>query len=320
VRADRIENPEEYFHRGGFVQLEPPVHLPSSSAQADQVEVWLALPEDGLIRTLRSAASDSGYTLEFPAGTRIDRVEWVGLGEDRKIVDVRGATVQTDGSQRYHVYRRTRAQSGAPLMGFAWPSEDPAVHSAATDALVDAVVNTPEVARMRPAAIKAVGDDLRSKNACQSCHRKQQPVALDQRERLVLRGTDASGFYVPQTVLADEAPLESYGAHDRNLTDPFVSVRCATTEVTNLGHQGRASCSDGAVPRARLDLAAAMAADVPRASRICRARLHLYQQLDPLGQQVFAEAARACAATPPTRTSSWGLVPKQLLTPEKEPT
>src|SRR5690606_38351491 len=70
----RIDAPLEHHAREGFVLLVPPVHLPSSSPDRDQVETWVKLPEGARIALLWDEAGRP--SLGFPPGTLADRVEW----------------------------------------------------------------------------------------------------------------------------------------------------------------------------------------------------------------------------------------------------
>ncbi|MEM7151352.1 MAG: hypothetical protein AAF799_00850 [Myxococcota bacterium] len=242
-----IEDPLRFHEREGYVRLVPPTHIPSSSALVDQVEIWMWLPPDARI----DAHDDTQGrpTLEFPAGTIVDRVEFFGTGDRRAIADIRGTRINEDGAQDFHVYRPTAPDPAAPLFGLRWAREDTEAHAAATDRLVaKALEHPPAVGKPQPWRDR-FAKGIRVRNRCAGCHGYSRLDNDRPKEHgLVNRGTDRSGFVVPQTVLWDEAPLESYGAHDRSWDDPSIEIRCG--EVPAAGP--RKGCEDGSVPLGRL--------------------------------------------------------------------
>lgn len=243
----RIDDPGSHHVREGFVQLVPPVHLPSSSPHRDQVEIWVKLPAGGIIDLSRDEAGRP--TLEMPPGTLADRVEWFGTGDDRRIVDIRGTRLEEAGAQTFYVYRPTAPDPRAPLFGLEWAREDPAAQRAATDYLVTKVAEHPPVVEMAEARRVEILDGVRARNACAGCHGLERPENEEPRQHgLVDRGTDRNGFFTPRTVLWDEVPLEAYGVHDRSWDDPGLEIRCAGVPVTGPGRR----CADGGIARGRL--------------------------------------------------------------------
>lgn len=242
-----IDEPSTHHVREGFTRLAPPVHLPSSSPDRDQVEIWVRLPDDALIGLFEDEAGRP--TLELPPGTLSDRVEWHGDGEDRRIVDIRGTRIEPDGAQTFYVYRPTAPDPTAPLFGLEWPRGDAAVQRAATDYLVSKVAALPPVVGMAESRRHEVLEGVRGRNQCAGCHGLSRPENERPRQHgLVDRGTDRSGLFTPRTVLWDEAPLEAYGAYDRSWDDPALEVRCAGVPVTEPGRR----CPDGGIARGRL--------------------------------------------------------------------
>ena len=132
AEAVEISTPLQFHEREGFTALVPPAHIPSSDAEIDQVTVWLALG-DGPI-TVRQHEGRS--VLVFPDGTRADRVEQTGRGENRFIADIRGTTL-TPAGPRFHVFRPSAPQPDAPLFGAQWPSDNADAHAAATEYLAE---------------------------------------------------------------------------------------------------------------------------------------------------------------------------------------
>lgn len=243
----RIEDPSTHHAREGFTQLVPPAHLPSSSPDRDQVEIWVRLPETAVLTLLEDQAGRP--TLEFPPGTLADRVEWHGDGDDRRIVDIRGTRIEPDGAQTFYVYRPTAPDPRAPLFGLEWRRGDADVQRAATEHLVSKLAALPPVADMAEPRRQEILDGVRGRNQCSGCHGLSRPENETPRQHgLVDRGTDRSGFFTPQTVLWDEVPLEAYGAYDRSWDDPAIEVRCAEAPAAQPGRR----CPEGSIARGRL--------------------------------------------------------------------
>ncbi|MBL4684511.1 MAG: hypothetical protein JKY37_07980 [Nannocystaceae bacterium] len=291
VTALAMADPREHWAKEGFVQLVPPIHMPSSDLQRDQVEIWARLPEGSTV-TKQVSPNGSPVGLLFPPGSMLDRVEYGYIGGKRYVVDVRGTRIDEAGAQWFHVYRR----DASGLFGYEWARADGAAHERATDALIDRLSATHNTKNsdgetVRPAWIDAV----RRKNACAACHPPSRLTNDRQGAHgLVNRGTDASGFFTPWTVFENEIPLERYGGHDRSETDGYTEVVCPAGDTRTQTEGGRARCASGAVPRGRYDLAAARAAGDPRALKICTARRYLVAHLSPDLRQGFAAALQQC--------------------------
>lgn len=287
-RAMVVDDPESFWKAPDFVQMVPPAHLPSSSADIDQVEIWLSLPEGGRIEVVDDGNPDrSPPHLRFPPGTRADRVEFAQVGERRLIVDVRGTIVEAGGKQRFHTLRRDGFGPDSKLFGVEWNRNDAAGHAAAMAHLFKEVRATRQAKAMDETRREAFLRDLAGKNDCLRCHGLSTPSAeRAEPGRIVLRGTDASGFYTPATVLRDGVALEPYGAFDRNHKDPFTaSVRCDSGQATwtprRKGGPARATCPDGSVPQAIRDVTAGLAADDSHTQALCRSRQVLLGAMTP---------------------------------------
>ena len=301
VRNDRlpvvrisIEDPVGHWQRDGFVEMVPPVRLPSSTADADDVAVWLRIPDSGVIETRWSEAR-ADWVLVFPPGTEADRVEQRGSGARRGVVDVRGTRLGDAGEEWMHTLRRTGPEPAAPLFGYEWPRSDPSAHAAATEKLLAELATLPPAKSMGDAARDRMLDGIRRKNQCVECHVYQRPDNRTEAEHgLVNRGTDGSGFFTPQTVLADAVVLERYGGWDRNLDDPAIQIECPDGRAATRASRSkrvRAVCRNTTVPRGRLDYAA-----LPRErlDGLCRARRYLFDHLDAQGREVYAAALEPC--------------------------
>jgi hypothetical protein len=225
----------------------------------------------------------------FPAGTVADRIEYTGEGDERRIVDVRGATIDAENGCRWHTLRPVDAAVGSPLSGVQWPCDDAEAQRLATAAMLDELRVQLLAAQVPRSRVDRQLTAFAAKNDCGGCHVRSRRDATRVGELgIVHRGTDGSGFFVPQTVLAEAIPLESYGAFDPNVDDPAITVECAVDTT------GRARCIDDRVPIARLDWHRAAENDPARVDRICSAREALIDRLDVASRASFAAALRPC--------------------------
>lgn len=289
AQKEEIRDPLGFHTREGFRSLVPTAHIPSSLAERDQVQIWLSLPPTGEIDGQQQGGK---LRLKFPPGTRADRVEYAGLGEHRRIVDIRGSTVTEDG-QRYHVYRPSAAQPAAALFGASWPAGQSKAHGVATDYLVERIAAAPPVAEMEAQRRTAELDSFRGKNNCLPCHDANRPDNTRLREHgLVNRGTDVSGFFTPSTVFDDEVPLESYGRFDRSLDDPLLDIVCGDEVVEAL--EGRACPDPQEVPRARWNWERAWVADPARAEARCEQARWLAARMNARTQAAVAGVLENC--------------------------
>lgn len=289
VEDVRIEEPAGWHAREGFVKLVPPVHLPSSSDQLDQVEIWVKVPEGASIEVHDDERGRP--TLEFPPGTIADRVEYAGLGAERTIVDIRGTTIDEDGSQTFHVYRPTATDPGVPLFGLRWAREDGEAHGAATERLVAKVGALPPLVNMAEPRRSRILDGVRARNGCAGCHRISRPENTRSGEHgIVNRSTDRSGFFTPHTVLWDEMPLESYGRFDRSWSDPAVEVRCGDEVVS----RDDRACPDGSLPQGRIRWDASDPASRTHLDAVCESRAWIVAHLTDQGRADLAPIMTPC--------------------------
>lgn len=291
VAERRIEDPRTHWESAGYVELRPAAHVPSSSPERDQVVTMALLPEGSIIETIET---DTGPSLRFGPGAVLDRVEFHGLGDKRHVIDVRGTRVDAAGTQLFHVYRKDAKGVHAPLFGFEWRAGDPQLHHKATQAFLDRLATRPPGKGMEVDEREAYLGRMRTKNDCAGCHVASRPANHKRGEHgLVNRRADASGFYTPLAVLADEVPVEGYGAHDLNEEDPFITVSCADGPVIH-DKKDRPRCEDDTVPVARLDVAAGVAANDSHALAVCASRRLLFRHLDERGQELFADSLTHC--------------------------
>ena len=262
-----------------MVRMVSPVYLPSSSAEQEQVEVWVSVPADA---TVQLGEDERGrWSLTFPPGTRADRVEWFGTGAARRIADIRGTRIDDDGTQTFFVYRPTAPHPTAPLFGVEWARENATAHAAATERLVARLSTLPPAAGMKPERRARFLDDVRAKNRCAGCHGIGRPENTHPREHGVVdRGTDNSGFFTPRAVLWDEGPVEAYGKHNGSLHDPALTVRCNGGVVDAAALTNR-RCPEGEIAQARVQWERAWSNGGARAHMICASRRAIAGWLSP---------------------------------------
>ncbi|MBX7082232.1 MAG: hypothetical protein K1X88_23690 [Nannocystaceae bacterium] len=294
VETLRIDGGRTAWSSQGFWRLEPPVHMPSPQPGVDQVEVWLALGELPVGVTV---GDDGLARLQWPTGTRADRLEFDGEGAARRIVDVRGTSLGDDGCW-HHVLRPQTEAPGAALVGVRWRCDDPEAARVATAQMLAQLATLPPFSTMPSARRERALAAFEQRNDCDGCHAEARPDAA----RLgawgpVARGTDASGFFAPQSLLRDEQPLEAYGAHDANVDDPAIAVDCAgvPAQPRDVTHGARRyQCDDGVVPHARVDWAALWRDDPVRARSICDGRARLVAAMDDSARAHFAGSLEPC--------------------------
>jgi hypothetical protein len=282
-----IEDPERHFGNHGFVEMVPPVALPTHADESNRVEVWLKV---GTSDAITVEDRDGRPLLHFPDGTDVARVESLRReGDSFRVADVRGTRLLAGGDELFYVYRPDPWRPGR-LAGHAWRRGDGAEEALAREQLFRIVSRaTPRTDR------KAALERFALNNQCARCHAygrldNQTPFELGE----VNRGTDASGFVLPQTVLRSDAPLESYQAKNPSLDSPFVTARCGEEPAVVRGSPKAASCPNGHVPRAYFDVQRALAAGDNRARRVCESRLYLFSRMVSGARDRFVQAWREC--------------------------
>lgn len=286
-----LEAPLDYHRTHGFIQMVPATHLPSSSNVVDQTEIWVKVPEGA---TITSRLDPKGRAwLEFPEGTVADRVEFALLGSERRVTDIRGATIEA-GRQRFHVLRPSEARPDAPLFGVQWTRADSVGHRAATERLLERLSRTPEAAAMLPKQRTAMLESVRSKNNCLPCHARGRPDNATLGEHgVVNRGTDYSGFFTPTTVLRDTNPLESYGRFDRSLADPAVTIKCDGKTVRSDSLVKR-RCANKHVAVGHWNSTQAKIDGPEHHREVCRSRRALAEFFDASTRTRFSHMLRSC--------------------------
>lgn len=289
----------------GYAEMVPSLRLPTTHDAMDDVRVYLLVPPGHSISAYYLDDQER-YTLLFPVGTRMDRVESLryqsGKGElGETPVDVRGTLIEAGGRQRFHCLRPESGKPLAPLLGWSWSANDTAAREEATRRIMAlaARVGTPvDGPPLSGDALAALGH----LNDCARCH-----IANHRREVSVgsapfpRRETDASGFYVPLSALNSEGAVAATRPLDLNAGDPYVDVRCGKGPA-RLVHDGEwiwYRCADGSVPVGRRDVRTALAAGDEYTARVCRSRRYLHDHMDRAARQVFAASFRECGIRSP---------------------
>ena len=299
VVPERVGDPVEYWRRGGFVEMVGPVRPPTSEDGSVRIVVMLRLPNGGEIATVDGP--DGQPTLRFPAGTRADRIEYAGdgpldapPGPAWRALDVRSTTLDDHGGS-LRVLRPAGTAPDAPLVGVRWPGGDAQGQKAATSALGALVESGAVLGPASTAERRRAAAGLKAINDCASCHMPLR--APGGAGSLVGRGTDASGFYQPATVLRDRAPLETYRPRDANRGDRFVRFVCGpSARPARLEPEPR--CDGGERVDGILDVRTALASADAHATRLCASRRHLFAHLDARGRGLYAEAMSECEGGP----------------------
>ncbi len=273
-----LADPNAWWFSGDFVQMVPPVHMPSPESEQEQVEVWLHSGDLGVVQ-----GDDGVARLKFGGVTAADRIEWNGQGAARRIVDVRGTHIDHHGQCTHHVLRPQDENPGAALTGMQWPCDDATAQAWVDAQMRERLAALPPFSRMTPQRRTKALDGFVQRNDCDGCHRESR-VDSTRVGALgpVERGTDASGFFAPQSVLRDEQPLEAYGAVDPNVDDPSITVRCADGPATKAEVRHglwRWRCPDEQVPLARVDWEILRQANPERLAAICASRRYLIERL-----------------------------------------
>jgi hypothetical protein len=288
----QIDDHEKWQHEG-FVEMVPPMKLPTNGTGRDQIHIWLKVP-DGKKITARKLP-DGSASIRFPTGTVADRVESFGRdGPNGSLLwtvgDVRGTTLVSDG-ELFHVYVPIRDEDRAPLIGWEWKRGDAAQQRASTTLLARQIKSAPWTsADGRIPNLQQLVDSYTKNNQCDRCHIPNKPETIEI-ENAIHRRTDDVGWFVPLAVLSDRMPLESHRPRDQNSDDPFTTVECPGGEPPALeegqGGARRVRCPKGGSPVGFLDVKKALAAKDARAIGLCASRKYLFDRMEPEARALF---------------------------------
>lgn len=111
-----------------------------------------------------------------------------------------------------------------------------------------------------------------------------------------MRPTDASGFYVPLSVLQDHGPVPNHRPWDLNAADPFVEVLCGNepAKLIEADHRRYYRCANGRVPIGYRNISAGRHAKDNYTLRVCASRKFLYPHMEKEGREKFKDAFRVC--------------------------
>jgi hypothetical protein len=247
----------------GFVQLVPPVPLPSTTAERATVEVWAWLPEGA---ALGFDGDPADAWLRWPEGAIVDRVER-HRDDPARVVDVRGMEIAAGGARMWRLFRPVSEDPAAPLAAVRFPSGDAEARDAAVEALAARLATSDLLAAASADRRARHLGSLREKSGCDGCHAPRRPDLAP--GVLVRRGTDAHGLFTPRTLLTGSAPVERYGV-DRVGADPWIDLACADGRPAISG--GAPRCADGAAPIASRAVRAALGAGDPDTRAFCDGR------------------------------------------------
>ncbi|MBY0495330.1 MAG: MBL fold metallo-hydrolase [Cyanobacteria bacterium] len=309
LKAVEIPNDESFWRRSGFVEMVPPVRLPSDTSNDNLIKVWLRIPDGGKI-TLDWLADQKRHALRFPAGTIADRVETMrnqrkALQTINGIEDVRGGTIDADGGTLFHVYQPVAGRSPDLLSGFEWRRIDNASDDRAADSLI--ALFYPNAS----AEAKTESEFFRRLNQCGACHQPNQPAPWMAGARVPGRSnllTDTHGFFQPSTVLESTMAVRAHRPWDLNVDDPFVTVSCGSTRVTATtdGNRRFYRCPNGEQPIGTLDVVAALAKGDAHARQVCEARKYLFDHMDEKAREPYAPFFAECSIASATAQAPAG--------------
>jgi hypothetical protein len=293
-----IEHQLTYWARNHFVELVPPVRFPTTHSERDICRIMLRVPDKAVIAAVQIPAT-THYTVRFPPGTRLDRIESMRYGDDRAeetITDVRGSVVEPNQRMRFHLYRPIGAQSHALLEGRTWIADDVEAQSLADRWLTSFLRNHEVPYRSRQLAEPDIVE-LVQFNHCSLCHipnRWRQSVSVE--DGLPQRSTDANGFYTPLAVLSDSVPLSSNRVWDLNADDPYVRVTCsgAPAGLIETPDSRQFKCPKGRLAVGSRDIQRGLANRDSYTIQVCKARQYLFEHMTEQARHAFAAAFAVC--------------------------
>lgn len=297
LHAVKWPNRVNYWKQSGFVEMVPPVRLPTDKSIHEYVRVWLRIPA-GRNVAVTWLPDQKRYTLTFPPGTVADRIDG---GEHAKqamftvdgIADVRGATLVADGKTWWHVYEPVPGRSSTWLHGYAWRRTGPKGDNLAADSLIKLYYPGAPAKADKEMAI------FRRLNQCGACHQVNRPIPARANDKgSAFPETDADGFYQPITVLTDSMTLVNDRPWDLNADDPYISVWCGKTKarLTTRGDAYRRyMCPDHVMAVGKLDMMAALKHHDPHAMKVCAARKYLYEHMNANGRKAFEKGFSECS-------------------------
>jgi hypothetical protein len=275
-------------------RLTPAIRLPLDASRRLESRVVMSVPDGQSIDVHRVDGRD---VLVWPAGSELDRLEVARSSRGERLLDVRGSRITRDGI--VHRAYRPLSDDDPTLFGAEWDAEDGARATAVAAAFHGAMLLGFGFSALERGAIPdqraASADRYQQLLSCAGCHPRARPETRPDRARAhsLARATDAMGFYVPQYVLRDRAPLEAYRPVDPNAQHRFVTAACGSTALALTGATS-VRCPSGDRPMLSLDVRAALAEGDAHARAVCLSRRLLAQRLTPRARRVFAAELAEC--------------------------
>lgn len=294
LRAVQIPNDVSYWQQSGFVEMVPPLRLPTDKVNDNSIQVWVKVPPEGKI-SVTWLEPQHRFSLKFPAGTVADRMEIYkheakAMLVVRDIEDVRGARIDSHGDSIFHVYEPVPGGDERWLKGYEWLRTDNEGDRLAGESLVKLYYPGGD-----PKA-QAEIQGFRRMNQCGACHQPDRPTPVVV-ARPMLHASDSHGFYQPLTVLDDTMAVRTHRKWDLNADDPFVSVWCGTQKVQAItdGDSRGYKCPGDAVAVGKLNLPAALAAKDSHALQVCKARNYLFEHMDEKARAAYRPSFQECS-------------------------
>ncbi|MDQ3032864.1 MAG: hypothetical protein M3Y87_10635 [Myxococcota bacterium] len=279
-------------HWRGWLELVPAIATPRTAARDDRTQVLVRFPGGARV-TLDDPADPR--SLRVPAGTVIDRVESRRIGGRMRAVDVRGTRFERDGSETFRAYRARTARDVDRLFGVEWSRGDASAAARASGSMRDAMHDGLGFVARDPHRRGAMIDRYTRLLSCEGCHQPRRPERAHGPDAGPRRATDASGLYTLLATLADDAIVETYRPIDANEHRAQLTRSCADGSAPRVGARSPwPRCDDRSVPRAHLDVRAAIADGDPAAAALCASRRALAPFLSEEVRQAYASELAAC--------------------------
>ncbi len=275
-------------HWQGWIELVPAILTPRTNLGIDFTRVFVRLPRHGQV----TLVGPERTALRVPAGAVVDRVEYRRVEGVWRAIDVRGTEFVEGGGELFHAYRAHSPKHTDALFGMRWSRRDTRAAKNAKAfmgaAMRDGLGFPPHGHREEERHARY----LRLLQ-CASCHGYQSPERATGSDDWPRRATDASGLYTVLATLANESMTETYRPRNPNEQRRHVSYLCGD-ESHPVRRQGWPRCSDGSVPRARLDVARALAARDRHTRALCESRRALAAHLSVSVRHMYAAELRDC--------------------------
>lgn len=298
LQAVRVPNQLSHWSKSGFVEMVPPLRLPTNKSHTERIMVWLRIPAGETV-AVKWLPDQKRYTLQFPPGTVADRIDGTETGQDGKfkIDDVRGAKIGARGKIWWHVYRPVPGESSKWLRGYKWLRTNDWGDMLAADSLVRRYFPGPPAKNKFQWAMQKMM--FRMNGHCSACHQVNRPIRTTATKSgsLILE-TDGDGFFQPITVLTDTMTEVNVRPWGLNADDPYITVRCGKHKAKLTAKDDsfrRYTCPNHIVPTGKLDMMAALNHMDPHALKVCAARKYLYKHMSADGRNAFSRYFAECS-------------------------